>query len=384
MMKKGFIYLGCLAFLGFGLPSLGLAKAKSPDPEKRIEKYSLTQGESVLIKAKKARLPFVLYGDESGKKNPYVPSGYMGDGSSLKVTGVYESAPLASGLPGQTALKITYTGKGREGWSGIYWLTPANNWGRVKGAGYDFSRAKRLTFWVKGKEGGEVLNVVKVGGIADGSFPDSDEASIGPIRLSDQWEQYAIDFKNKDMRHIIGGFCFVVRRIDNRKGATFYVDEIVYERKKGEQDLKQDVVDYRLQPSTESAFAPGPVYTDPNPPNAVTTPIRKIIPFTSAKSAFDEHSKNVLEEVVTKALEDTRLTVIVEGHTDDVGPAGVNMRLSRQRAQSVADYMINQGMDRGRLVVIGYGEERPISPGSNATEEGRKKNRRVEVILVPE
>ena len=50
---------------------------------------------------------------------------------------------------------IRYSGVGRQGWAGIYWLSPANNWAKIKGAGYDLTKANRLTFWARGAKGGD-------------------------------------------------------------------------------------------------------------------------------------------------------------------------------------------------------------------------------------
>ncbi|MBI2345962.1 MAG: OmpA family protein [Deltaproteobacteria bacterium] len=72
--------------------------------------------------------------------------------------------------------------------------------------------------------------------------------------------------------------------------------------------------------------------------------------------------------------------VQVEGHTDWIGSDVYNQRLSEARARSVVDYLARQGVDRARLVPIGYGEARPI--GDNNTVEGRAKNRRTEFTVL--
>jgi outer membrane protein OmpA-like peptidoglycan-associated protein len=69
----------------------------------------------------------------------------------------------------------------------------------------------------------------------------------------------------------------------------------------------------------------------------------------------------------------------VEGHTDSTGNADYNMRLSRERAQSVADALIKRQVSAERIAIRGYGESRPIA--SNETEAGRRQNRRVEVVI---
>jgi outer membrane protein OmpA-like peptidoglycan-associated protein len=68
--------------------------------------------------------------------------------------------------------------------------------------------------------------------------------------------------------------------------------------------------------------------------------------------------------------------VRVEGHTDNRGGAAMNMGLSTRRAASVATWLIKHGVDKSRLTSKGFGLTKPID--TNATEEGRQNNRRVE------
>jgi OOP family OmpA-OmpF porin len=68
---------------------------------------------------------------------------------------------------------------------------------------------------------------------------------------------------------------------------------------------------------------------------------------------------------------------IVEGHTDNVGADAYNMNLSKERAKAVMDYLVSKGVPATKISSVGYGEEKPIA--SNETEEGRSKNRRVEI-----
>ncbi|MFZ0257434.1 MAG: OmpA family protein [Gammaproteobacteria bacterium] len=72
--------------------------------------------------------------------------------------------------------------------------------------------------------------------------------------------------------------------------------------------------------------------------------------------------------------------LIVEGHTDSVGSDNYNQRLSQQRAQSVKDALIRQGVNPNRITATGYGEAYPVA--SNNTAAGRQQNRRVEVIVL--
>lgn len=73
--------------------------------------------------------------------------------------------------------------------------------------------------------------------------------------------------------------------------------------------------------------------------------------------------------------------LIIQGHTDDTGTAAYNQQLSEARADAVARYLIGRGVLPQRIRALGYGEERPIA--SNATERGRRLNRRVDLLIVP-
>ena len=73
--------------------------------------------------------------------------------------------------------------------------------------------------------------------------------------------------------------------------------------------------------------------------------------------------------------------VQIIGHTDNVGDAGYNQRLSVARAESVSRILMNNGVAANRLIAIGRGEDQPVS--SNLTPEGRERNRRVEIVILP-
>lgn len=88
-----------------------------------------------------------------------------------------------------------------------------------------------------------------------------------------------------------------------------------------------------------------------------------------------------LDEAAAVFQKNPSLKVVVEGHTDNIGPAAYNMRLSLKRAHSVMNYLISKGIAKDRLSAKGYGFTRPIS--TNTTRSGRALNRRVELTPVP-
>jgi outer membrane protein OmpA-like peptidoglycan-associated protein len=88
-----------------------------------------------------------------------------------------------------------------------------------------------------------------------------------------------------------------------------------------------------------------------------------------------------LNNVAATLREYNQTIVEVTGHTDSIGSDAVNQRLSEQRASSVGNYLIGQGLMRERFEIVGMGKRYPIA--SNDTESGRALNRRVEIRVVP-
>jgi outer membrane protein OmpA-like peptidoglycan-associated protein len=86
-----------------------------------------------------------------------------------------------------------------------------------------------------------------------------------------------------------------------------------------------------------------------------------------------------LDKVVEAIAASPRAQVTIEGHTDDVGTDEYNQTLSERRAAAVAAYLVQKGISSARLTVRGYGKSRPAT--ANDGEEGRRKNRRVEIVI---
>ncbi len=108
----------------------------------------------------------------------------------------------------------------------------------------------------------------------------------------------------------------------------------------------------------------------------------KTILFDTGKSSIKEASAGVLQNIIEILNEYKYARFNIEGHTDSVGSAATNQRLSEERAGAVRNYLIENGIASDRLVSAGYGEDRPIA--SNNTREGRRTNRRVEINLIQE
>ena len=102
------------------------------------------------------------------------------------------------------------------------------------------------------------------------------------------------------------------------------------------------------------------------------------INFDTGKATIKPESLSVIDQVAEMLKESPELKLGVEGHTDNVGGAAANKSLSESRARAVADALAAKGIDAKRLTTAGWGLEQPLA--DNATEEGRAKNRRVELV----
>ena len=110
----------------------------------------------------------------------------------------------------------------------------------------------------------------------------------------------------------------------------------------------------------------------------VTTPERRIT-FNYQSDKVEDEAKDVLDEIVNYLKENKDYMLEIEGHTDNIGDSQSNKRHSLRRAKAISDYLVKQGVLKSRIRVNGKGESKPIA--TNATEEGRAKNRRVEFRL---
>jgi outer membrane protein OmpA-like peptidoglycan-associated protein len=112
------------------------------------------------------------------------------------------------------------------------------------------------------------------------------------------------------------------------------------------------------------------------------TVLSEEVGFGFDKAALNEASRQALTAFAEKLKAENQAVYIeVQGHTDNSGPAEANLRLSRQRAETVRDFLNREaGIPLHRLAVAAYGETRPVA--DNKTREGRSKNRRVVLVVL--
>lgn len=164
-------------------------------------------------------LPLVLY-DETSETDgqQYVPSGVMGSTEAVVIDSACKEQPKF----GKTCMKCQY--REAANWAGLVWQNPANDWGDLPG-GCDLSKAKKLSFWARGKSGGEQI---KFGyGLLgeDKSFPDSAKQEIS-VKLTSDWVEYTIKCEG-DLKCIKSGFYWTLAGQGNP--VEFFLDRIRYE-----------------------------------------------------------------------------------------------------------------------------------------------------------
>ena len=104
------------------------------------------------------------------------------------------------------------------------------------------------------------------------------------------------------------------------------------------------------------------------------------INFETGKSTVRPDSKKIIDELAAMLKANPALKISIEGHTDNVGTPAANKVLSEARASAVMSALVSAGIDALRMSSKGWGQEKPKA--DNKTEEGRAKNRRVEIVKV--
>lgn len=164
--------------------------------------------------------PFYVYKDSYSKLNHFFSTGWMGDVYDM----TYNDAWPVNPKSGKSCFRIRYSAKGSRGfgWAGLYWQDPANNWnvGQPKG-GYNLTGARKLKFFARGENGGEMVEF-QAGGIS------SEVRSSSVIELSREWLLYEIDLQGMNLSLVNGGFNAIYTKDNNPGGCVFYIDEVYY------------------------------------------------------------------------------------------------------------------------------------------------------------
>jgi OmpA-OmpF porin, OOP family len=116
--------------------------------------------------------------------------------------------------------------------------------------------------------------------------------------------------------------------------------------------------------------------------SAIRISLNTSVLFNFNKYTLKPEAQKMLHEAALKIKQYPGANLVIEGHTDNTGSVEYNQELSKNRALSVKNYLVaGEGLKDLAVKIQGYGKSRPIA--SNDTEEGRERNRRVEIIVVP-
>jgi OOP family OmpA-OmpF porin len=157
----------------------------------------------------------------------------------------------------------------------------------------------------------------------------------------------------------------------------------------------------RTPPVLVPAPPPAPVVAAPPPPPPVAAPIAPVAVAPAAapktkpmrnvtiggdaffdvnKASFRKEAQPELDKFAEQVRRVSAVDAVqITGHTDSTGATDYNQKLSEQRAATVKDFLVKNGVDPSKISILGMGERQPLA--DNATKEGRAKNRRVEVMV---
>ncbi len=201
------------------------------------------------------------------------------------------------------------------------------------------------------------LTPVKITGTQEIEYTlDSDKIVKGYIKKYN----FTFQVKNNDVYDFYGEEICIVRHINEIKFLDTKKIETAAENKLDKKDMNFKIDDIKITIRLNELY------------------------FDTGKSDFkigNQDKFNQLVQFINSIKE--KYTINIEGHTDNTGDPQYNDILSKLRAKTVRDFLLTQISDKKtQISYIGYGDKKPIE--SNVSEEGRKKNRRVEIIIQPE
>lgn len=195
---------------------------------------------------------------------------------------------------------------------------------------------------------------------------------------------------NKNSRHSIFSkiLCFrKLCRIQSGHSASLrsisfkkFKKKVAKNAKKGLYKRTQSDSTYKRKPSVREVM---PVVSDTVPPPVIEADSLIVLGaevlFETDKSTLRSEHFATLNSIVDYLILHPRRSAKISGHTDNTGSEGYNLTLSKRRADVVAEYLVKNGVDINRVQTFGLGSAKPLV--ANTTNDGRKKNRRVELLI---
>lgn len=140
-------------------------------------------------------------------------------------------------------------------------------------------------------------------------------------------------------------------------------------------------MDKQIKELKEQTAGSGVDVTETDGGQAILVNLPDGVTFATGSYAISPTFQATLDKVAASLVQYPNSLIDVYGHTDSTGSDAYNQTLSENRARTVANYLQTQGVNPARIRSQGYGETMPVA--DNATEDGRRKNRRVEIKIVP-
>ena len=176
------------------------------------------RGEVKIAPGRKVALPLTVYAEPEDAPT-FIPAGWMGDAKSIRIDPASTTQPHT----GKTAMRCEFASD--KGWGGVVWQSPVGDWGD-QGGGYDFTGAKKISFWARGESGGEKV-AFKFGIIAkEKKFYDTGKGAIEAVTLSKDWQHFEIPATG-DLTRIKTGFVWTLAA--SGQPIIFYLDDIRWE-----------------------------------------------------------------------------------------------------------------------------------------------------------
>jgi exo-beta-1,3-glucanase (GH17 family) len=219
----------------------------------RSNKYDLQSGmiplaepSQVLAKAEPAATPtstpvasseYYVYLNYGAEENQFIPSGWMGDIAAISFDDCLQHGDDWA----DRAIEVQYLPgpEDQEGWAGVYWLYPENNWGVASGHNLQvLGEYAQLRFSARSDQDGAQVRFF-VGGVYSDTYLYLDSIpeplhvreadSNGFVSLSTEWQEYHVDLTSADLSNVIGGFGWAAERTRTPDGVTFHIDNILFD-----------------------------------------------------------------------------------------------------------------------------------------------------------
>ena len=149
-------------------------------------------------------------------------------------------------------------------------------------------------------------------------------------------------------------------------------DEILNNESNSSSAINQNIIDNKIEEKVEEIIVP-----ISKSQNIISHSLKEIT-FDSGNAVIKKESEQILNYTFQELKDNPNMKIEIRGYTDNVGNAYSNKKLSQERADAVRLWLVKKGIDALRITAIGFGIENPIA--DNSTEEGRKKNRRIELF----